>query len=303
MPRPILYFARHGETDWNRERRLQGQHDIPLNALGRVQASRCGELLRGLLERDGRPAAQYDYVSSPLGRARETMELMRAAMGLDPGAYRTDARLMEMSFGRWEGFTFAELQAREARGAGRARARQMGLRAAGRRELRAAPGPGARLVREPGARQRGVGAWRRVPGADRASRFGAARGGLDGRYRAGAASTCSTATAWRATSSDSKSRAAGLSSGRSGETPQGRLANLKAMRSLARSASVQLGLLRRLLLLLLLLHGHGRDPLRECCSSAGGLTERRGFGPWARPLTVNDDGIGARRATEKWKKR
>ena len=114
MPRPILYFARHGETDWNRERRLQGQHDIPLNALGRVQASHCGELMRELLERDGRNAAQYDYVSSPLGRARETMELMRSAMGLDPEAYRTDARLMEMSFGRWEGFTFNELQAREA---------------------------------------------------------------------------------------------------------------------------------------------------------------------------------------------
>ena len=114
MSRPILYFVRHGETDWNRERRLQGQHDIPLNALGRVQASRCGELLRGLLERNGRPTAEYDYVSSPLGRARETMDLMRAAMGLDPEAYRTDARLMEMSFGRWEGFTFAELQAREA---------------------------------------------------------------------------------------------------------------------------------------------------------------------------------------------
>lgn len=114
MPRPILYFARHGETDWNRERRLQGQHDIPLNALGRVQASRCGDLLRELLERTGRLAADYDYVSSPLGRARETMELMRAGMGLDPERYRTDARLMEMSFGRWEGFTFAELQAREA---------------------------------------------------------------------------------------------------------------------------------------------------------------------------------------------
>jgi broad specificity phosphatase PhoE len=116
MPRSVIYFIRHGETDWNRERRLQGQHDIPLNALGRVQASRCGELLRDLLERDGRPAAEYEYISSPLGRARETMELMRAAMGLEPGAYRTDARLMEMSFGRWEGFTFAELQAREAEG-------------------------------------------------------------------------------------------------------------------------------------------------------------------------------------------
>ena len=111
MVRPILYFVRHGETDWNRERRLQGQHDIPLNALGRIQASRCGEVLRGLL--DG-SAADYDYVASPLSRARETMELMRAEMGLAPQAYRTDARLMEMSFGRWEGFTFAELQAREA---------------------------------------------------------------------------------------------------------------------------------------------------------------------------------------------
>jgi probable phosphoglycerate mutase len=115
MPRPTLYFVRHGETDWNREHRLQGQHDIPLNALGRVQAARCGEVLRDLLDRDGRPAAEYSYVSSPLGRARETMELMRTTMGLEPLAYRTDARLMEMSFGRWEGFTFAELQAREAK--------------------------------------------------------------------------------------------------------------------------------------------------------------------------------------------
>jgi len=113
MARPIVYFVRHGETDWNRERRLQGQHDIPLNALGRVQAARSGELLRGLVERDGRAFADYDFVSSPLGRARETMELIRATVGLDLAEYRTDARLMEMSFGHWEGFTFAELQARE----------------------------------------------------------------------------------------------------------------------------------------------------------------------------------------------
>jgi probable phosphoglycerate mutase len=114
MTRPILYFVRHGETDWNRERRLQGQHDIPLNALGRSQAQRCGAILRDLLPRSGRVAADFDYLSSPLGRARETMELLRAGLELDPVRYRTDARLMEMSFGRWEGFTFAELQAREA---------------------------------------------------------------------------------------------------------------------------------------------------------------------------------------------
>jgi broad specificity phosphatase PhoE len=114
MPRPIVYFVRHGETDWNRERRLQGQHDIPLNTLGRSQAQRCGVILNELLLREGSPAADFDYISSPLGRARETMELMRVELGLDPGRYRTDARLMEMSFGRWEGFTFAELKTREA---------------------------------------------------------------------------------------------------------------------------------------------------------------------------------------------
>ena len=116
MPGPFLYFVRHGETDWNLERRLQGQHDIPLNVLGRTQASRCGSILRDLLARHGRSAPAFDYVSSPLGRARETMELMRTGLGLEPGHYRTDARLMEISFGRWEGFTFAELQAREAEG-------------------------------------------------------------------------------------------------------------------------------------------------------------------------------------------
>ena len=42
------------------------------------------------------------------------MEFCARRSGLDPPAYRIDARLMEMSFGRWEGFTFAELQAREA---------------------------------------------------------------------------------------------------------------------------------------------------------------------------------------------
>ena len=96
------------------ERRLQGQHDIPLNALGRAQARRCGDILRDLLRARAAGRPSLDYVSSPLGRARETMELMRAELGLDPIRYRTDVRLMEMSFGRWEGFTFAELKTREA---------------------------------------------------------------------------------------------------------------------------------------------------------------------------------------------
>ena len=114
MSPPILYFMRHGETDWNAERRLQGQHDIPLNALGREQAAHCGEIMRILFDRDGRDPERFDFVASPLGRARETMELMRIALGLEPGRYRTDPRLAELSFGRWEGFTFAELQRDQA---------------------------------------------------------------------------------------------------------------------------------------------------------------------------------------------
>ena len=114
MPQPVIYFARHGETDWNAEKRLQGQKDIPLNALGRTQGARCGEILRDLFARQSISANALDYVSSPLGRARDTMELIRTGLALDPTRYRMDDRLKEMSFGRWEGFTYPELQDREA---------------------------------------------------------------------------------------------------------------------------------------------------------------------------------------------
>lgn len=103
----LIYLIRHGQTDWNAEGRLQGQKDIGLNANGRRQASENG--LR-LAEELGDGAAAFDYVASPLGRTRETMERVRAAMGLDPLAYRTDPRLVELSFGDWEGSTIPELQ-------------------------------------------------------------------------------------------------------------------------------------------------------------------------------------------------
>ena len=110
MTAPVLYFLRHGETDWNAEGRLQGDQDIPLNALGRRQATACGEILRDLLARDGRAPATLPYVASPLIRASETMELMRAALGLPAAGYRTDPRLREVAFGQWEGVTMRELR-------------------------------------------------------------------------------------------------------------------------------------------------------------------------------------------------
>jgi probable phosphoglycerate mutase len=103
---PTIVFIRHGETDWNAEGRFQGQRDIPLNALGRTQARRNGTVL---LER--MPiAVEFDYVASPLYRTRETMEILRGAMGLDPSDYRQDPILKEITFGDWEGFTPKQLQ-------------------------------------------------------------------------------------------------------------------------------------------------------------------------------------------------
>jgi probable phosphoglycerate mutase len=115
MLRPgiTLYYVRHGETDWNLAQRYQGQKDIPLNATGRVQARRNGRALAAAL---GKAAAGLDYVSSPLERARETMEIMRAELGLAARDYRTDARLSEVHYGHWEGELWHELHLRDPEG-------------------------------------------------------------------------------------------------------------------------------------------------------------------------------------------
>ena len=111
--RPVVFYFRHGETDWNVTGRLQGRHDVPLNARGRAQATRCGEILRELFTRGGRNAAELDFVSSPLGRARTTIELARAPLGLPADGYRIEPRLAEIAFGEWEGFTIAQLHSRD----------------------------------------------------------------------------------------------------------------------------------------------------------------------------------------------
>jgi broad specificity phosphatase PhoE len=113
VTQPSIYYLRHGETDWNVGGRLQGRRDIPLNANGRGQATHCGEILCDLFARDGRDPSTLDYVSSPLGRATQTMESARAALGLPPEGYRTDELLAELSFGHWEGFTIKQLHERD----------------------------------------------------------------------------------------------------------------------------------------------------------------------------------------------
>jgi probable phosphoglycerate mutase len=109
---PIVYLVRHGETDFNVAHRLQGHYQTSINARGREQAVHCAAVLRDLFEREQRRPDDYDYVSSPLRRACETMGLIRAALGLAPDSSALDDRLMEIAYGEWEGLTLPEIQAR-----------------------------------------------------------------------------------------------------------------------------------------------------------------------------------------------
>lgn len=113
-----LIFVRHGQTSYNFENRLQGQRDVPLDGLGREQARAIG---RYLCKMEGAEIAEIEaagrFWASPLHRTRETMELARQAMNLTPERYLVDARLKELTFGAWEGLTWAEVAARDPVGA------------------------------------------------------------------------------------------------------------------------------------------------------------------------------------------
>jgi broad specificity phosphatase PhoE len=105
MPRAIvrgmaeltLYLCRHGDTEWSGYRRLAGRTDLPLVEHGEQNARRLGERLRNVsFER---------VLVSPLRRARRTVEL-----ALPSVAAVVDERLLEMSFGRYEGRTVEEIR-------------------------------------------------------------------------------------------------------------------------------------------------------------------------------------------------
>jgi probable phosphoglycerate mutase len=139
-----ILALRHGETAWNREQRIQGQRDVPLNAAGRWQADRLAEALA-----DEPIAAIY---SSDLQRAFETAQALARTTA---APLATDPALRERGFGRFEGETFADVAANWPDDAARWR----------RREPDFAPGGGeplelfyARCVRAAGvlaARHRG----------------------------------------------------------------------------------------------------------------------------------------------------
>ena len=89
-----LILVRHGQTDWNVARRLQGASDIPLNDTGRAQARAARDGLWAELS----PAPLV--VASHLDRAQETARILCEGRGID---VKADARLGERAYGVWEG--------------------------------------------------------------------------------------------------------------------------------------------------------------------------------------------------------
>lgn len=94
IPHVPFYFIRHGETQWNNERRIMGQRDIPLNSTGIAQAHQASQRLRDLgIER---------LVSSPLQRAKNTADIIGSDLNLTT---EINEDLSEICWGEWEGKT------------------------------------------------------------------------------------------------------------------------------------------------------------------------------------------------------
>ncbi|HEY3912296.1 MAG TPA: histidine phosphatase family protein [Stellaceae bacterium] len=101
-----ILLVRHGETEWNLQRRFQGRLDSPLTTRGIAQADAIGRLLAALPE-----AATAPIVASPQGRAYRTAEIIRERLGAGR-AIAVDDRLREHSLGSWDGLTYRQIAAR-----------------------------------------------------------------------------------------------------------------------------------------------------------------------------------------------
>ena len=119
-----IALIRHGPTEWNEQKRLQGQSDIPLSAKGRERVKKW-KIPEEILN--------FDWVVSPLSRARETARLLGVFPSIEPA-------IIEMDWGKWEGLTGEEL--REIYGKSFSQRKNLGI------DLQPEDGESPRKVRE-----------------------------------------------------------------------------------------------------------------------------------------------------------
>jgi len=101
-----MFLILHGQTEWNRDKRLQGHLDSPLTDHGRAQVERATAILRGHLRGTAR------IVASPLGRTQATARIVARCLDQPESAIETDARLAELNLGSWEGLLRDHISAR-----------------------------------------------------------------------------------------------------------------------------------------------------------------------------------------------
>ncbi|WP_193366934.1 histidine phosphatase family protein [Pelagibius marinus] len=102
----MIYLLRHGETEWNRQGRLQGHGDSPLTERGLSQAVAMGGALRRAID----DFSGFTLVASPLGRTLATARCVAAVIGKNPAEIIEEPRLMEHGFGHWEGEIYDEVE-------------------------------------------------------------------------------------------------------------------------------------------------------------------------------------------------
>jgi broad specificity phosphatase PhoE len=100
----MIYLIRHGQTEFNREDRVQGRVDSPLTERGMEQARAMGARLGSIVREEG---GEWVLETSPLGRARQTAAIIAEVAGLPEPL--VDDRLIEVGYGVFEGFTRVEL--------------------------------------------------------------------------------------------------------------------------------------------------------------------------------------------------
>jgi len=101
-----IYLLRHGETEFNTQGRYQGELDSPLTEVGVQQVQQNAQMLKSLI---GNPD-EWKIVSSPLGRAMQSTEIICETIGYDVKKVEKDERLTEVAVGQWAGLTTKEIE-------------------------------------------------------------------------------------------------------------------------------------------------------------------------------------------------